>query len=140
MGAGLALVMGLIFLNDFRYALAAQKTWAPAAGRVTESKVIRYRSRRSSSYSTFISYAYGAYDTRYSSGLLELNKYKLYFGEGSAQADLQDHFPVGKNIDVYYNPSHPSESSLGLAGVPGLAIPIIFFLLAAGAVYLARQE
>ena len=138
--AALALALGLIFLNDFRYALAAQKTWTPAAGRVTESKVVRYHSRNSTSYSTYISYAYGANESIYGSGQLEINKHKLYFSEDSAQEDLQDHFPIGKNIDVYYNPSNPSESSMGLAGATSIAVPLVFFLLAFGAVYLALQQ
>jgi len=140
LAAAFVFAMGLIFLNDFRYALAAQKRWTPAAGRITESTVVVHRSRRSTSYSTLISYAYSAYDTRYGSGQIEVNKAKLYFSEDGAREDLQDHFPVGKNLDVYYNPSNPSESSLGLAGAPGPLIPLVFFLVAIGIFGVARQE
>ena len=138
--AVLAAVMGLIFLNDFRYALAAQRNWIPAAGRVTENKVVEYRSRRSTSYSTYVSYSYLVGDIRYGSGLLEVNKYKLYFSGGSAEDDLQDNFPQGKRLDVYYNPSNPSESSLGLPGAPGLAVPIVFFLFSVGLISLALHS
>ena len=138
--AAFIFALGMIFLNDFRYALAAQKRWTPAAGRITEGVVRVYRGRHSTSYSTYISYAYSAYDTRYGSGQLEVNKAKLYFSEDGAREDLQDHFPVGKNLDVYYNPSNPSESSLGLAGAPGPLIPLVFFLVAIGIIGLARQE
>lgn len=137
--AGLAAVMGLVFLNNFRRALVAQKTWTPAAGRVTESKVIRYRSRRSTSYSTYISYSYAAGDIIYAAGPLEINKSKYYFSEGSAEEDLRENFPPGKSLDVYYNPATPYESSLGLPGVTGLVGPILFFLLSAGLISLALR-
>ena len=132
--------MGMIFLNDFRYALAAQKRWTPAAGRISENRVAVYHSRRSTSYYTYISYAYTACDTRYGSRELEVNKQKIYFSEDGAREGLHDSFPVGKNIDVYYNPSDPSESSLGLAGAPSLFVPIVFFLVAFGTFCIARQE
>ena len=138
--AGMAVLLGLILLNDWRYALAAQKRWTPAAGRVTENKVVVHRSRRSSSYNTFISYTYSANNALYGAGPLELNKYKLYFSEDGAWTDLRKHFPEGKSIDVYYNPANPYQSSLGLAGTPGLSVPIAFLLFAVVAVYMARQE
>ncbi len=135
--AAFAAAMGLIFLNDFRNALTAQRTWTPAAGRVTENKVVRYHSRRSTSYSTYINYSYAADGVIYAAGPLEINKAKLYFSEGSAEEDLQENFPQGKSLDVYYNPAKPSQSSLGLPGASGLAAPIVFLLLAAGLVSLA---
>ncbi|MDP2866278.1 MAG: DUF3592 domain-containing protein [Elusimicrobiota bacterium] len=137
--AGLAAVMGLVFLNNFRQALVAQKTWTPAAGRVTESKVVRYRSRRSTSYSTFINYSYAAGGAIYGAGPLEINRSKIYFSEGSAEEDMQENFPPGKSLDVYYNPSNPHESSLGLPGASGLVAPILFFLFSAGLVSLALR-
>lgn len=137
--AGLAALMGLVFLYNFRQALVAQKTWTRAAGRVTEAKVVSYRSRRSTSYSTFISYSYAAGGTIYAAGPLEINKSKPYFSESSAEEDLRDNFPEGKSLDVYYNPSDPYESSLGLPGVSGLAAPILFFLFSAGLVSLALR-
>jgi hypothetical protein len=138
--AALLAALALIFLNDWRYALAAQKRWMPAAGRVTESRVEVHHGRRSDSYSTFIAYVYSANEALYGSGTRELNRYKLYFSEDAAQKDLDRHFPLGRNIDVYYNPSDPAESSLGLAGAPPLSSPIIFLLLAVGAIYLAIKE
>lgn len=137
--AGLAAVMGLVFLNNFRQALVAQKTWTPAAGRVTESKVVRYHSRRSTSYCTYISYSYAAGGAVYGAGPLEINKSKYYFSEDSAEEDLQDNFPPGKSLGVYYNPSNPYESSLGLPGAMGLIAPILFFLFSAGLISLALR-
>lgn len=136
--AGLAAVMGLVFLNNFRQALVAQKTWLPAAeGRVTENKVVGYHSRRSSSYCTYISYTYAAGGTIYGAGPLEINRSKYYFSEGSAGEDLQENFPVGQSLDVYYNPANPGESRLGLPGVSGLVSPVLFFLFSAGLISLA---
>lgn len=135
--AAFAAAMGLVFLNDFRNALTAQRTWTPAAGRVTENKVVTRHSRRSTSYSTYINYSYAAGGAIYAAGPLEINKAKLYFSEGSAERDLQENFPPGKSIGVYYNPSNPYDSSLGLPGASGLAAPIVFFLIAAGLVSLA---
>lgn len=141
--AGLAAVMGLVFLNNFRQALVAQKTWTRAAGRVTESKVVGYHSRRSSSYCTYISYSYAAGGAIYGAGPLEINRSKYYFSEGSAEEDLQENFPVGQSLEIYYNPSNPHESRLGLPGASGLISPIIFFLFSAGLISLAlhlREE
>ncbi|OGR80704.1 MAG: hypothetical protein A2X32_09170 [Elusimicrobia bacterium GWC2_64_44] len=132
--------MGLIFLNDFRYALAAQRRWTEAAGRVTENKVTVRRSRRSTSYSSYISYNYNAAGTLYGAGPVELYKHKLYFSEDGAWEDLKDNFAEGKSIDVYYNPENHGESSLGLAGAPGVLVPIVFFLLAFGAFYAGREQ
>ncbi len=140
LGAAFAFLIGLVFLNDFRYALAAQKLWIPAAGRITDTKVVTYHGRRSTSYSSYISYAYNANESIYGSREIEVYKSKLYFSEDGAREDLQKHFPTGKNLDVYYNPSNPSESNLGLAGAPSLFVPIIFFVVAFGIVSLARQE
>jgi hypothetical protein len=133
-------VMALVNLNDFRYALAAQKRWAQSAGRVTASEVVTHHGRHSTSYSTFVSYAYAAGSSVYNAGPLELNKFKFYLTEGGAQADLDEHFPRGKSLTVYYDPSNPSASSLGLAGAPSLAVPFALFLLAWGAVYFGRQQ
>jgi len=133
-------VMGLIFLNDYRYALAAQQRWTEAAGRVTENKVTVHHSRRSSSYRSYISYTYNAGGTIYAAGPVELYKHKMYFSEGGAWEDLEEHFPEGKSIDVYYNPENNGQSSLGLAGAPGAAVPIIFLLLAFGAFYIGREQ
>ena len=132
--------MGLIFLNDYRYALAAQRRWTEAAGRVTENKVTVRRSRRSTSYSSYISYNYNAAGTLYGAGPVELYKHKLYFSEDGAWEDLKDNFAEGKSIDVYYNPENHGESSLGLAGAPGVLVPIVFFLLAFGAFYAGREQ
>lgn len=131
--------MGIIFLNDYRYALAAQKRWAPSSGRIIENHVVTHRGRKSTSYNTFISYTYSTETTVYSAGPIEINKYKPYMTGGGAQADLDKYFPQGKIIDVYYNPENPYESSLGLAGAPGLQVPLAFFLLAFGAIYFARE-
>lgn len=137
--AGLAAAMGLVFLNNFRQALVAQKTWTRAAGRVSENKVVGYHSRRSSSYCTYISYSYAAGGTIYGAGPLEINKSKYYFSEGSAEEDLRENFPVGQSLDVYYNPANPYESSLGLPGASGLVSPVLFFLLSAGLISLALR-
>lgn len=133
-------VMGLIFINDYRYALAAQQRWTEAAGRVTENKVTVRRHRRSTSYNSYISYSYNAAGTLYTAGPVELYKHKLYFSEGGAWEDLEDHFPEGKSIDVYYNPENHGESSLGLAGSPGLLVPLVFFVLAGAAFYAGREQ
>ena len=133
-------LLGMAFLNDFRYALAAQKRWTPAAGRVAANEVVVHYGRRSTSYNTYISYAYNANGSIYGSPQIEVNKQKIYFSEDGARKDLQEHFPTGKSLDVYYNPANPSESSLGLAGAPSLFVPLIFFLVAFGIVSLAHQE
>lgn len=132
--------MGIIFLNDYRYALAAQTRWTPASGRVTENKVVVRRGRKSTSYSSYISYTYNTDSGYYSAGPVELYKHKLYFSEDGAWDDLRDHFAEGKSIEVYSNPANPAQSSLGLAGAPGVAVPMVFFLLAFGAVYAGRNQ
>lgn len=102
--------------------------------------MVCYRSRRSTSYYTYITYSYSANESLYGSPELEVNRQKIYFSEDGAREDLQERFPIGKNMDVYYNPSNPSESSLGLAGAPSPLVPIVFFLAAFGIVGLARHE
>ena len=137
--AAVLAIMGLVSLNDFRCALVAQKRWVPASGWVKETEVVRHHSRHSTSYATLISYTYAADNAIRRAGPVELNKYKFHFSESGAQADLDKDYPQGKSIRVYYNPSAPDESSLGLAGAPGLSIPIAFFALAFGIIYFARQ-
>jgi hypothetical protein len=132
--------IGFVSLNDFRYALAAQTRWTEASGRVTGNKVIVHHGRRSTSYNTYISYAYDTGSGEYAAGSVEVYKYRLFFTESGAWDDLRDNFAEGKSIDVYYNPNDPSQSSLGLAGSPGPLVPVVFFLLAFGAAYAGRQQ
>ncbi|OIO00898.1 MAG: hypothetical protein AUJ51_09440 [Elusimicrobia bacterium CG1_02_56_21] len=134
------LAMGLFFLNDFRLALETQKRWTPATGRVTETKVVSRWGRHNTTYSTFVSYDYSANESIHSSGPQQLNKYKFYFTESGAYAYLQENYPQGKSLDTYYNPANPSQSSLGLAGAPYVALPIVFILFAFGVFYLGIQE
>lgn len=140
LGAFFLAAMGLIFLNDFRYALAAQTRWTAASGRVTESKVVTRHSRRSTSYDSYISYTYNTDAGYYSAGPVEISKHKLYFTENGAWDDLRDHFAEGRSLTVYYNPDNPGQSSLGLAGAPGPQVAVVFFLLAFGAFYAAKNQ
>lgn len=140
LGAFFLAAMGLIFLNDFRYALAAQTRWTSASGRVTENRVEVRHSRRSTSYSSYVSYTYNTEAGYYSAGPVEVYKHKLYFTENGAWEDLQDNFAEGRSLTVYYNPDNPGQSSLGLAGAPGPQVAIVFFLLAFGAFYAAKNQ
>ena len=136
--AAVLAILGLVYLNDFRAALIAQKRWVAAAGRVTGTEVVAHHSRNSTSYNTFVSYVYATGSGIASGGPVELNKFKFYFSEDGARADLHEKFPQGRSIIVYYNPENSDESSLGLAGAPGPAVPIAFFVLAFGVVYFVR--
>lgn len=140
LGAFFLAAMGLIFLNDFRYALAAQTRWTAAAGRVTESRVAVRHSRRSTSYNSYVSYTYNTESGFYSAGPVEVYKHKLYFTENGAWEDLRDRFAEGRSLTVYYNPGNPGQSSLGLAGAPGPQVGIVFLLLAFGAFYFGKNQ
>lgn len=132
--------MGLIFLNDFRYALAAQTRWTSASGHVTESRVVRHRGRRHSSYHSYVSYNYNTEGGYYSAGPVEVYKHKLYFSEDGAWDDLKDRFAEGRSLTVYYNPGDPGQSSLGFAGAPGPQVGIVLLVIAFGAFYFGKNQ
>ena len=136
--AAVLAIMGLVYLNDFRSALVAQERWVRTSGWVTGAEVVTHYTRHSASYGTFVSYSYATAGGAASGGPVELNKFKFYFSEAGARADLLGKFPQGRSITVYYNPENSGQSSLGLGGAPGLAVPIVFFVLAFGAVYFVR--
>lgn len=132
--------MGLINLNDFRYALAAQKRWAAAGARVIGNTIEVHRGRKGSrSYNTFVDYEYSVGNSVYIARA-EIFKYRLFMSESGAEADLRKAFPVGKSIYVYYDPGDSGRSSLGLAGAPGIGVVLAFFALAYGAFYFGREQ
>jgi hypothetical protein len=137
--AALALI-GLFQLNGYRYALAAEHNWTRASGMVTSQSVHVSYGRHSDSYTTFITYSYAALGGVYSAGPVEVKQHKFFFSENDAQETLNRDFPQGGSLPVYYNPTDPGDSSLGVAGSSGLMAPLAFLFLAGGAVYFGKQQ
>ena len=139
--AAIALVIiGYSQFKDYSKGVTARASWTRTSGQVTGHEVRRVGRKSPHTYSTYITYAYDMNGSWYNAERIEVNKNKFYMSEESAEGDLADDFPQGGSITVYYDPDNPGDSSLGGAGAPNLAAPIVFFLLAFGAAWFGRQQ
>ncbi|MHB0996600.1 MAG: DUF3592 domain-containing protein [Elusimicrobiales bacterium] len=140
LAAAALVLLGYGQFKDYTRARAAQSGWTRTSGIVTEHKVRRLGTKSPHTYSTHLSYSYDINGDMHDAAPVEINKNKFYMSEDSAYGDLHEEFPRGGSITVYYDPDNPGDSSLGAAGAPGLAAPMVFFLLAFGAAWFGRQQ
>ena len=140
LGALVLALIGLGQFNQYQRARRAEAGWTSATGYITGHYVRRSSGRGPHSYSTYVNYDYDVNGTMYAAQPVEVNQNDLYMGEDSAYGALAKDFPQGGSITVYYDPYHPSDSSLGSIGAPRLTGPIVFFLLAGMAVFLGKEQ
>ncbi len=140
LAAAALVLIGYSQFKEYRKGATARASWTATSGVVTGHKIRRVGSKSPRTYNTYISYSYDMNGSWYEAAPIEVNRNKFYLSEDSAEGDLADEFPQGGAITVYYDPDNPSDSSLGGAGAPNLAAPIIFFMLAFGAAWFGRQQ
>lgn len=128
------LLMGLMILYNVWAAKNAASSWAK-----TEAKVVRTYVETSGGkgriYNTFIKYAFEANGVTYTSGRTEVYWDDYYRNSADATAAMENGYPIGKTIVVYYDPAAPRRSSLGPAGAPPISPAFLFFALAAAMAY-----
>lgn len=134
------IILGYGQLKDFLHARTAQSSWTATSGVVSGHNVRRVGRKSPHTYNTYITYSYEIGGYWNSGGPLEVNRNTFYMSEDSARGDLADSFPEGGSLTVYYNPSNPSDSSLGTGAAPGLAAPIVFFILAGITAFIGREQ
>jgi hypothetical protein len=114
-----------------RYLRAKQSAqWPQAKGVITVSRleVSYYRQRKA--FRALIQYRYRVGDTSYSSAQLSFNKY--HAAPSAAWQGVLDTYPVGKPVDVFYDPQNPAFAILepGLNEGLGFAYHMVLFFIA----------
>lgn len=131
LGLGTFVVLiSVVGLTKFR----ASKTWLWTTGQITSAEMEKRLSRgrsRSVTYHAAIVYDYSVQGTKYSG-------HRVAFGEyGSSNPnharEILNRYPLGRQVDVYYNPSKPQDSvlerRLGRAVYIGLLVGAAVFAL-----------
>ncbi|HSH04309.1 MAG TPA: DUF3592 domain-containing protein [Anaerolineae bacterium] len=112
----------------------AMRDWPLARGQVVKSKVIRKRSNSSGDsglvYHSKIKYVYEVMGETYEGG-------RIYFGRPNGFAWRERlavaKYPVGAEVDVYYDPEAPEVAALEMSlGKPGTYIAFIMGLVGTG--------
>ncbi|MAT13862.1 MAG: hypothetical protein CMJ46_01170 [Planctomyces sp.] len=89
------------------------KTWPSVRGTIVESYIYTHKDDGEISYSAEIAYAYRVGKTRYTGERLTAFSTTSSRKEGAEK--LVETYPVGKRLDVFYNPDKPKDSVL----IPG---------------------
>lgn len=140
LAAAALVIIGYSQFKEYKKGVTARASWTATSGVVTGHDVRRVGRKSPHTYNTYISYSYDMNGAWYAAPTIEVNRNKFYLTEGSAEGDLAAEFPQGGAITVYYDPDNPGDSSLGGAGAPNLAAPVVFFILAFGAAWFGRQQ
>ena len=136
-------LMGLIFtligaaifyffsLPPLKYSLES-KNWPKTSGTITHSEVDSWTKDGKSQYDARINYSYTVEGKKYNSS--KLNTSGSYTGSNITKAkELVNEFPVGKTVDVYYDPELPDSASLkpgaSNTDIVMAVFPLIFFLI-----------
>ena len=93
---------------SYRNALATQ-SWPTAEGRITFSEIYESRDEDGTSYGLNIGYNYAVEDRPYTGTRISLTDYSSSrnYAEG-----LAEEYPVGKTVQVHYDPADPTKSVL----------------------------
>ena len=118
----LIVVISVVSLYKFR----ASKTWLWASGEITsaemEKRVSRGRSR-TVTYHAAIVYDYSVDDTKYSGSKVAFGEYGTSNPNHARQ--ILNRYPIGKQVQVYYNPSKPEDSVLERRLSPAVYIGLL---------------
>ena len=105
-GLGLTTVLSRTVLKDAK----ASESWLTATGIVTTSEIRETRSGDGYSYSPRILYDYQVEDETYSSGRITVADGGS--GRSERAESMVEQYPVGEEVEVFYNPEIPSQSLL----------------------------
>jgi hypothetical protein len=114
---GLILVGITIFgaysiIRDYQLAKNSEH-WPTTIGKVLYHRINTSSSRYSTYYSPIIKYSYSVEDKDYTS---ETIRYPgVNFKKYSQAADFVSQYPIGSQIEIYYDPTNPSLSCLEMS-------------------------
>jgi hypothetical protein len=95
--------------------ISAQR-WQSVSGRIVESKAVGQREMNGGTvYVPFIKYEYQVGGQNYENKKVRSGDAGGYVGikhEETVQNNVTKEYPVGKEVQVYYNPANPAESAL----------------------------
>jgi hypothetical protein len=131
LGLGVFVVLiSVVGLTKFR----ASKTWLWTTGEITSAEMekhVGHGRSRSVSYHAAIVYDYSVQGTKYSGHRVAFGEYGT--GNPNHARQILNCYPLGKQVDVYYNPSKPEDSvlerRLGCAVYIGLLVGAAVFVL-----------
>jgi hypothetical protein len=129
-----------ILYNSYRDYLKAKATyeWPSTLGSVVASEIKEKSSDGGFSYEPVVTYEYQVEGNTLRSSKLKISEV-ITNGSYSQAEKLIRHFPVGRKVDVIYNPEDPQESVL-VEGMSSkwlwttIGFAVFFFILAAIAV------
>lgn len=129
------IVFGLVFggVGYYRYkAGRASSGWPVVRGKINYARVQSRRTNNRTDYTASIRYSYSINGTSYTGNEITASD-KNFKTRSRADAALRP-YPVGSEVDVYYNPSKPQQSVLE-TGLPMnvfllMGVGVFCFLLA----------
>jgi len=136
----LTVICGVLLLTTLAFLLPASlrydrsTSWPTTPGVVSATGLKLYleKSHIAPSFSPVVCYTYTANGIQRVGTRIDFSDTVLAFPQDQAMVWLGDHYPVGKTLTVYYNPSNPDTSVL----VPG-AKDLVFIALWASVVLAA---
>jgi len=133
-------LLNATMLRSLKELVSAQR-WQSVSGRIVESKAVGQRELKGGIiYVPFVKYEYQVAGQRYESKNIHPGNAGGYEGirhEETVRNNVTREYPVGKDVQVYYNPNNPAESALkksnqilvfmGLPMVLAFDIGLIFY-------------
>lgn len=118
-----------------RLKVDAARQWPVTKAAVLTSEILEDYTRTATgtvnpTYTPAVNYEYQVAGQKFTNARVVFGKIKFPFLEAS---DVLTHFPVGAEVDVYYNPEDPADSVLLPKSKQGLRslVPGIFFIVSA---------
>lgn len=113
------------------WAYGASRRWAPAAGRVTDSKIVAIRSSRAVRYQPEVHYAYTAAGQAHTGRRLTFTSWTEWLTKEEAERALAAYAP-GAAVTVLHDPQHPQEAVLERRAPRGPLVSCFVVVLLAG--------
>lgn len=116
------------------------KNWPSVTGTVTQSEISTWRKDGKTHYQPKIVYTYIVDDKTYTSSKITVGDSPFDTNISPAK-DIQQEYPVGKIVDVFYDPEAPASaalkpgiqnSDLAVAGITGIFLVIGILLIFSG--------
>jgi len=131
-----ALIVGFAYFLLFSIPTSIRtKYWPKAIGEIVSSSLHESRRRTKNKsyvnqYTADIEYVYSVQGNEYNSKKIKWSDHAST--SESVHQDILDQYPVGQQVDVFYNPEKPSVGLLVPSVGSGTFIGLLFFGLAIG--------
>lgn len=140
-------VTALIIVITMTIDAEAARSWSTTTGRIEAATVrtvhFTNRMRNVDRYEQHVDYSYAVAGHPYRSGQISWGGRPMYEHLEDATRDLERRYPVGRAVQVFYDPAHPGQAILEQANYylgPIIMLPVGILLLGWGIVGRRRMK